>query len=120
MAAYNSHGRATAYGNNYRQHSRDSDSNSLLDDLRAFVSRSVRLLWRFWIERGRRMALNAVVSAVRQLRRNLAYNRLFSFPHLLVALWVLVLLWGERWVFHTKVEGCHWSNWERWVSLFEG
>ena len=110
-------GRATAYSNyRQRQHPRDRDPTSLLNDLRAFVVGSLRLLWRFWNERGRRMALAALISAARQVRRNLTYNRLFSFPHLLVAIWVFVLLWGERWVFHSKVESCHWSNWEKWVS----
>src|SRR5690606_7465354 len=84
------------YGNNYqRQHHRDSDS-SLFDDLKAFVAYSARSLWRYWNERGRHLAFAAAVSAARQLRQNLTYNRLFSFPHLLVGLWILVLLWGER------------------------
>ncbi|EOO00749.1 putative cell division control protein 1 protein [Phaeoacremonium minimum UCRPA7] len=43
-------------------------------------------------------------------------RRLLSFPHLLVMAWVFVLLWGERWVFHTRVESCHWSNWEKWPA----
>lgn len=121
VSAYNSHGgRATAYGNSYHPYRDSSDATSLLDDLRAFLARAVRLLWRFWKERGRQMVRDGLVSSARQLRRNLTYTRLVSFPHLLVGLWVVVLLWGERWVFHTKVESCHWGNWEKWVSTRAG
>lgn len=90
-------------------------STSLFDDLRAFVAQLVRSLVRFWRERGRRMAFAALLSLAHRLRQNLTYNRLLSFPHLLVAVWVVVLLWGERWAFHSKVESCHWSSWEKWV-----
>lgn len=44
-------------------------------------------------------------------------RRLMSLPHLLVALWALLLLWGERWVFERAVEACEWETWERWVSF---
>lgn len=90
-------------------------STSLVDDCLAFITQACRALARFWRERGRHMVLAALVSAAHRLRQNLTYNRLFSVPHLLVAVWVVVLLWGERWIFHTKVESCHWSNWEKWV-----
>lgn len=40
--------------------------------------------------------------------------RLLSFPHLLVAMWVFVLLWGERWVFESRVDHCDWDRWEQW------
>ena len=90
-------------------------STSPLDDLRALVAQAVRALVRFWRERGRRMVFAAMLSLAHRLRQNLTYNRLVSFPHLLVAAWVVVLLWGERWVFHSKVESCHWSSWENWV-----
>ncbi|KAG7292658.1 hypothetical protein NEMBOFW57_002695 [Staphylotrichum longicolle] len=91
-------------------------STSLFDDLRAFVAQLVRSLVRFWRERGRRMAFAALLSLAHRLRQNLTYNRLLSFPHLLVAVWVVVLLWGERWAFHSKVESCHWSSWEKWPA----
>lgn len=42
---------------------------------------------------------------------------LLSLPHLLVAVWALLLLWGERWAFERAVEACEWKAWERWVSL---
>ncbi|KAK4105387.1 hypothetical protein N658DRAFT_563834 [Parathielavia hyrcaniae] len=92
------------------------NSTSLFDDLRALLAQAIRALVRFWRERGRRMALATVLSLAHRLRQNLAYNRLLSFPHLVVAAWVVVLLWGERWTFHSKVETCHWSNWENWPA----
>ncbi|KAK1755041.1 calcineurin-like phosphoesterase-domain-containing protein [Echria macrotheca] len=121
MAQYYSNNgarRSSAYGGygHYRQHTRRDSDSSLVDDLKAFLAHAIRSLWQFWNERGRFMVLAALVSFARQLRRNLTFNRLFSFPHLLVALWMFVMLWGERWTFHTKVESCHWDNWEKWPS----
>ena len=105
------------YNQSYRDYSYpDSSSNSLIDDFRAFLIRSYRWFWRFWRERGRRMVQAGMVALARRTRQNLAYNRLFSVPHLLVCVWIVVLLWGERWVFHSKVEDCHWDNWEKWVG----
>jgi hypothetical protein len=101
------------YSPSYR-HPRDH-STSPLDDFRALVAQALRALLRFWRERGRHMVYAAMVSLAHRLRQNLTYHRLVNFPHLLVALWVVVLLWGERWAFHSKVEDCHWSNWENWV-----
>lgn len=43
-------------------------------------------------------------------------RRLLSLPHLLVVVWALVLLWGERWVFQSSIEACEWRKWERWVG----
>jgi ethanolamine phosphate phosphodiesterase len=51
-----------------------------------------------------------------RIRRNLASRRLLSFPHLLVAVWMIALLWGERWAFSNRVRSCRWENWENWVS----
>ncbi|KAL2132856.1 hypothetical protein VTI74DRAFT_3230 [Chaetomium olivicolor] len=91
-------------------------STSPLDDFRTFVAHAVRSLVRFWRERGRHMVYVTLLSLAHRLRQNLTYHRLVSFPHLIVAVWVVVLLWGERWVFHTKVESCHWNNWENWPA----
>jgi hypothetical protein len=44
------------------------------------------------------------------------WRRLLSLPHLLCLVWVLVLFWGERWVFWDAVRECEWGRWERWVS----
>ncbi|KAK3341085.1 hypothetical protein B0T25DRAFT_585310 [Lasiosphaeria hispida] len=117
MPPYSNNGNRYTPRRDYRQHHyRDSDSTSPLDDFRTAIRQGVHSLWRFWNSRGQHMVLAAALSAARRLRQNLTYNRLFSFPHLLVALWVVVLLWGERWVFHSKVESCRWSNWEHWPS----
>lgn len=43
-------------------------------------------------------------------------RRLLSLPHLLILVWLLVLLWGERWVFESSIKACEWGRWERWVS----
>lgn len=111
----NNGSRYSGYGYQRPHHHRDSDATSVLDDLRAFLDRSLRSLRRFWNERGRYMVLSAMVASARRLRQNLTYNRLFSLPHLLAVLWLVVLLWGERWVFHSKVESCQWDHWEKWV-----
>lgn len=37
-----------------------------------------------------------------------------SLPHLFVAVWVVTLLWGERWVFQSAVKACQWESWESW------
>jgi hypothetical protein len=50
-----------------------------------------------------------------QLRQNLTARRILSFPHLLVVLWMLFMLWGEYWIFGSKVDACRWENWEKWV-----
>lgn len=55
--------------------------------------------------------------ALRQAQRSWLPRRLLSLPHLFVGIWVLVLLWGERWVFQSSVDQCEWGNWERWVSF---
>ena len=65
---------------------------------------------------GRRMALLATQRIVDTIKRNLAARRLLSFPHLLVLFWIVILLWGERWVFDSKVERCEWSSWEKWPA----
>jgi hypothetical protein len=91
-------------------------STSLLDDLRSLVAQCLRTLRRLWHQHGRGLAVAIAMSALRALRLNLSARRLFSFPHLLVVLWAVVLLWAERWVFHSKVDSCHWGNWENWVS----
>jgi len=84
-------------------------------DFWRFLQRQIQSLQRFWNARGKRATIAFLLEVTHQLRRNLAWRRLSSFPHLLVIVWAVVLLWGERWIFHTKVESCHWSNWEKWV-----
>ncbi|KAF6805289.1 manganese ion homeostasis [Colletotrichum sojae] len=80
------------------------------------VKRLLRSIWAFLQTRGRRLATNMFWQAVWQVRQNFTARRLFSFPHLLVCMWMLLLLWGERWVFRSRVADCRWSNWENWPS----
>lgn len=35
--------------------------------------------------------------------------------NLVRAMWVLLVWWGERRVFHTAIQDCLWDNWEEWV-----
>jgi ethanolamine phosphate phosphodiesterase len=118
-SSFHHHNHTHYNAHHHQNHSRD-DSVSVVEEIFALVQRLARRLWAFWQSRGRRMALNALLGSVRQLRRNLQLRRLLSFPHLLVCFWAVLLLWGERWVFHTRVENCRWSNWENWVSIRRG
>ena len=110
-AGHNTYRSSSAFYHNPR---RDVDS-SLTDDCLAGVKGGARSLWRFWKGSGRHLAGGLAVNMLRRVRHNLAMRRLLSFPHALVAVWVLLLLWGERWVYHSRVEDCHWSSWENWV-----
>ncbi|PSR88474.1 putative frost protein [Coniella lustricola] len=91
-----------------------SDDSSLLDDCITGVRKWWRSLLRFWDTKGKKGMGALLWLSAQQVRKNLALYRLVSFPHVLVAVWMLVLLWGERWVFHTAVESCSWDNWENW------
>lgn len=55
--------------------------------------------------------------SLRQVERNWNVRRLLSLPMVLVALWTLLLLWGEKWVFESSIKECRWDQWEKWVSL---
>lgn len=99
---------------NLRQNYSHLEEDPVGDFLR-FLKRQIQSLQRSWNARGKRATLAFLLEVTYQLRRNLTLRRLSSFPHLLVIIWAVVLLWGERWIFHTKVESCHWSNWEKWV-----
>lgn len=94
-------------------HLKDEDP---VGDFMRFMRRQIQSLHHFWNTRGKRATLAFLLEVAHQLRRNLTLRRLSSFPHLLVMVWAVVLLWGERWIFHTKVESCDWSNWEKWVT----
>ncbi|KAL2755801.1 hypothetical protein ACRALDRAFT_1082099 [Sodiomyces alcalophilus JCM 7366] len=60
--------------------------------------------------------VNLASRVASRVQMNLSPRRLFSFPHLLFALWVFLLLWGEDWVFTNSVKSCRWDSWERWPS----
>lgn len=93
-----------------------NDDSSLVDDCVATLRQAWHSFLQFLSTRGKQAAWEAVLQSTHQLQRNLSAQRIFSFPHALVLVWVLVLLWGEHWVFHTTVERCDWDNWEKWVS----
>lgn len=64
---------------------------------------------------GKHVVMHTGSRVAHRIRRNLTPQRLFSFPHLLVIFWMIILLWGERWVFDSKVDKCDWEHWEDWV-----
>lgn len=97
----------------------NNDDSSLVDDCIATARQSWQALLQYLSTRGRKAAWEALVRSTHQFHRNLSASRLFSFPHALVLAWVLVLLWGEHWVFHTTVERCDWDSWEKWVRARE-
>jgi hypothetical protein len=92
------------------------DGLSVAEELFAGLVSWLHMFWVFTKGPVRRAATAMALHTLRQFRRNLVVRRLLSAPHLLVAIWLIVILWGERWVFHTKVERCNWANWENWVS----
>ncbi|KAG6010014.1 hypothetical protein E4U21_000455 [Claviceps maximensis] len=63
---------------------------------------------------GREAATTLALRTAHQIRRNLVARRVLSFPHFLFLFWMVILLWGERWVFDSKVQRCDWANWEKW------
>ncbi|CAJ2500037.1 Uu.00g028900.m01.CDS01 [Anthostomella pinea] len=92
------------------------DFQSICDDILAGARTFWRRLWAYGQGQGRHSAWSVTMKGGQQLRRNLVRRRIFSFPHLLVALWMLVLLWGERWTFASSVRNCDWDHWEDWPS----
>ncbi|KAG6099395.1 hypothetical protein E4U31_004406 [Claviceps sp. LM219 group G6] len=68
-----------------------------------------------WIGGPGRATVEAIAARTgHQIRRNLVARRVLSFPHFLFLFWMVILLWGERWVFDSKVQRCDWENWEKW------
>ncbi|KAL1894784.1 hypothetical protein Cpir12675_003525 [Ceratocystis pirilliformis] len=64
--------------------------------------------------------ISAATASLRKLwrytLRALNPRRVFSFPHIMVLVWIVVLLRGERWIFYYKVNHCLWNNWEEWPA----
>jgi hypothetical protein len=94
----------------------DPGSTSLMEDCTALVAHTMRWTWRTCGQSVGVSLRNFCMQRARNLRRELAPRRLFSLPHILVAFWLLLLLWGERWVFATRVQRCRWDQWENWVG----
>ncbi|KAI2626407.1 hypothetical protein GGS21DRAFT_530269 [Xylaria nigripes] len=97
----------------YSSSSYDSGA-SICEDFVDWLKSLSRRIWRYGHDHGRRLVSNLAIRGGQQLRRNLVRRRLLSFPHLLVGLWVLILLWGERWIFASNVQSCDWDHWEDW------
>lgn len=128
MASYSNNNGASSSSFGHSSKLRDSyphfssfgnDDSSLVDDCIATVRQSWHAFLQYLSTRGKKVAWEALVRSTYQFQRNLSASRIFSFPHALVVVWVLVLLWGEHWVFHTTVERCDWDSWEKWVRARE-
>ncbi|KAI1502989.1 putative manganese ion homeostasis [Biscogniauxia marginata] len=104
---------STSYDEDYgpRDH---SDFQSICDDIAAGAKSLLRRAWAYGNGPGKQMAWSLAMRAAYQFRRNMIRRRIFSLPHLLVVLWMVVMLWGERWTFANKVRSCDWDHWEDW------
>jgi len=99
---------------------------SLLDRLLAGLPSGLAAqMHRLWNNARERQAYNPISTSPHASRiakglmevRNWHPRRLLSLPHLFVAVWLVLLLWGERWVFQSSIEACGWGKWERWVGF---
>ncbi|ELR07430.1 hypothetical protein VC83_07543 [Pseudogymnoascus destructans] len=50
----------------------------------------------------------------RRAARRLTLRSFVNVPNGFIVVWFLLLLWGERWAFHSAIKQCRWENWERW------
>lgn len=102
-----------------RRHLAATNDDTLSATCFQLLANTMRSLQRLWLEvraYGPGILGVALGRASWRLRRNMTARRIFSFPHFLVGFWLLLLLWGEYWVFDHRVEDCRWDNWEQWVS----
>jgi ethanolamine phosphate phosphodiesterase len=53
----------------------------------------------------------------RRLQHRFHLRAILNLPNLCILLWIVVLLWGERWVFSSSIIACKWAGWENWVSF---
>lgn len=103
---------APPYAYSYKQrHRSSSNSNNQFSDWRLYLQQQyVRL----------RMASRHIYPALVKAQQRLMQLRprdILDVRILVVALWALLLLWGERWVFSSNVGGCEWQDWETWVCF---
>lgn len=89
---------------------------SVADELALGMKDLSLRLWTYVQGPGRQRARLVALRVLHRVGINLQPRRLMSFPHLLVAFWFIILLWGERWVFDSKVDNCDWHHWEDWVG----
>ena len=85
------------------------------EELTLSLRRKMQSLWNYARGHGKQRARQALWRVTHRIGINLQPRRLLSFPHLLVLFWFVVLMWGERWVFDSKVDKCDWDHWEDWV-----
>lgn len=90
--------------------------STLADNITTTLKLQAQRLWAWARGPGRHAATVAALTISTRIRVNLSARRLLSFPHALLVFWVVILLWGERWVFDSKVARCDWDHWEDWVS----
>ncbi|ROT34984.1 cell division control protein [Sodiomyces alkalinus F11] len=95
---------------------RNDDMMAKYHYCKAVATRAVQELAAYLRSKNLGFVVNLVSRVAWHVQMNLSARRLLSFPHLLFALWVLLLLWGEDWVFSNSVERCNWDKWERWPS----
>jgi hypothetical protein len=100
----------------YDAHPSRRHDESIWDDIYAWIRSTLAQLWRYCSGPGRIAAANFAMQTGQHMRRNLSWRRVLSFPHLVVLLWVIVMLWGEKWVFSSRVASCDWDHWEKWAS----
>ncbi|PKS09898.1 hypothetical protein jhhlp_004521 [Lomentospora prolificans] len=93
---------------------RSTSCNDVLRSAKRVAVRTGASVYTFSRGPGLKMAANFAATVMWHVRRNLTKRRLLSFPHLIVLIWLFVLLRGERWLFHWKVEQCKWNKWENW------
>ncbi|KAI1855553.1 hypothetical protein JX266_000418 [Neoarthrinium moseri] len=105
-----------AYGLPTSSYNNRAANTSLAESLLSALQNLLRQGRRYWNGRGRIVAGNLAMQGAHHVSRNLVPRRLLSFPHLLVALWMLVMLYGERWTFTSKVQSCDWDHWEKWPA----
>lgn len=91
---------------------------SVAEEIYRGVAKLLRLAWRWIKGPGLHRVAVLVAGVLHQIKRNLTAKRLLSFPHLLAFFWLILLLWGERWIYANHVNVCDWRSWEKWVSLY--
>ncbi|KAL7620637.1 hypothetical protein AAE478_009632 [Parahypoxylon ruwenzoriense] len=112
-SGYPSSALPTSYDYTYRN---NGDFQSICDDIFAGARAMLARLWAYINGRGKHSAYSLAMKGAHQFKRNMSRRRLLSFPHVLVALWVLIMLWGERWIFASRVRSCDWDHWEDWPA----
>ncbi|KAK8103773.1 cell division control protein [Apiospora kogelbergensis] len=95
---------APAYGSNSnggyglpQQHQQPGEPNlqAVLEDIATKVQATARRIRSFWNGPNGVRLRNVTMRFATLVQQNLAARRLLSFPHLLVAFWMLLLLWGR-------------------------